>query len=129
MSLEKSGKLTPRLILRAVGRGDIAFVVFALSRLSGQTLGKTKLLVTSGHRVGAKAIAIKAGFLPIQVKLFMASIGVWLSVEKENASLTSEAFQRKVAERLLSQDLDLTEEMELDLLDLLDTALNPKLVA
>ena len=129
MSLEKSGKLTPRLILRAAGRGDIAFVVFALSRLGGQTLGKTKLLVTSGHRVGAKAIAIKAGFLPIQVKLFMASIGVWLSVEKENSTLTSEAFQRKVAERLLSQDLDLTEEMELDLLDLLDTALNPKLVA
>jgi len=128
-SLYKAGKLTPRLILRSAGRGDIEFVVSALSNLGVQTHEKTRLLVTSGHRVGVKAIAIKAGFLPLQVNLFMACIDVWLSVEKENSAYSLETFQRKIAERLLSQELDLTEEMELDLLDLLDTALSPKLVA
>jgi len=37
-SLDKSGKLTPRMILRSAGRGDLRFVTAALSILAGQSM-------------------------------------------------------------------------------------------
>lgn len=128
-SLDRGGKLTPRLILRAAGRGDMRFVLTAMSCLGQQTIEKTRLLILASNGLGAKAVAIRARFDPVQVKLFTACVDVWSSVERENTAPSQGQFQRKVAERLLSLDLEMTEEMENDLLDLLDSNVGPRLVA
>lgn len=128
-SLDKSGKLTPRLVLRAAGRGDMRFVVTAMSILTAQPIEKTRLLLLSGRGLGVKAAAIRARFDAGQTELFRACIDVWASVERENQATTSSLFQRKVAERLLTQELHLSAEMESDLLELLDSNMVPRLVA
>lgn len=119
-ALDKSGKLTPRLILRAAGRGDLRFVSIALSILAGQTLEKTRLMVFSSTGLGAKAVALRARFSVHQVEILTACIQTYLSVERENRALSPSKFQLYVAERLVTMELDLPEDVKSDMLDILD---------
>jgi uncharacterized protein (DUF2336 family) len=119
-SLDKSGKLTPRLVLRSAGRGDMRFVIAALSVLAGQTIEKTRLMVMSSTGLGVKAVALRARFTVPQIELLTACIRTYLSVERENRALTPSHFQLTVAERLLSLELNWPEEVSTDLLDILD---------
>jgi len=128
-ALDKSGKLTPRLILRSAGRGDMRFVVAALSVLGGQTIEKTRLMVMSTTGLGTKAMALRARFTVPQIDVLLACLQTYLAVERENRALTTIDFQRSVAERLLTMDIDLPDEVETDLLDLLDAYSLPRRVA
>ncbi len=119
-ALDKSGKLTPRLILRCAGRGDLRFTVMGLSILAGQTVAKTRLMVFASSGLGLKALALRARFTTSQIDLLVACVEVYLSVERENRALTHAKFQITVAERLVSMDLDLPEDISTDLLDILD---------
>lgn len=119
-ALDKSGKLTSRLILRAAGRGDIRFAVIGLSLLAGQTVAKTKIMVLTSSGLGIQALALRARFSRSQIELLTACIQTFLSVERENRALTAERFQVLVAERLVSLELNLPEDIESDLLDILD---------
>lgn len=119
-ALDKSGKLTPRLILRAAGRGDMRFVTAALSVLAGQTVEKTRLMVMSSTGLGAKAVALRARFNVTQIELLTVSIRTYLDIERENRALTPAHFQLSIAERLLSLELDWPEDVVSDLLDMLD---------
>lgn len=118
--LDKSGKLTPRLILRAAGRGDMRFVTSALSVLAGQTVEKTRLMVMSSTGLGAKAVALRARFSLADIQVLTACIQTYLAVEKENRAPTAAHFQSSVAERLISLELNLPEDVMEDLLDILD---------
>ena len=119
-ALDKSGKLTPRLILRSAGRGDLRFVTVALSILAGQSIEKTRLMVLSSTGLGAKAVALRARFSVPQIEMLIACIQTYLSVEAENRALTPAKFQLIVAERLVSLELDLPDEINSDLLDMID---------
>lgn len=119
-ALDKSGKLTPRLILRTAGRGDIRFATMGLSLLAGQTLAKTRLMVLASSGLGLKALALRARFTTPQIALLTACIQTYLSVERENRALSAAKFQLLVAERLVTLDLDFPEEINSDLLDILD---------
>lgn len=119
-ALDKSGKLTPRLILRAAGRGDIRFTIMGLSLLAGQTTEKVRLMVLASSGLGLKALAMRARFTASQMELLKACIQTYLSVELENRALTPAKFQLFVAERLVSLDLDFPEDIKSDLLDILD---------
>lgn len=119
-ALDKSGKLTPSLILRCAGRGDIRFAVMGLSILAGQSLAKTRLMVLASSGLGLKALALRARFTRPQIELLTACIKIYLSVEQENRALTAARFQIVVAERLISMDLNLPEDISSDLLDILD---------
>ena len=119
-AMDKSGKLTPRLILRSAGRGDLRFVIAALSILAGQTVEKTRLMVLSSTGLGAKAVALRARFTVPQIEILTACIQTYLSVEAENRALTPAKFQIIVAERIASLELDLPEDVSADLLDMLD---------
>ncbi len=119
-ALDKSGKLTPRLILRSAGRGDMRFVTASLSILAGQSIEKTRLMVLSSAGLGVKAVALRARFSGSQVELLTACIKTYLTVEQENRAPTPAHFQMMVAERLLTLELDLPEEVTTDLLDILD---------
>lgn len=119
-ALDKSGKLTPRMVLRTAGRGDLRFVTMALSILAGQTVEKTRLMVFSPTGLGAKAVALKARFTVSQVEILIACIQTYLSVERENRAVSPSKFQLYVAERLVTMELDLPEDINSDLLDILD---------
>ena len=119
-SLDKSGKLTPRMILRSAGRGDLRFVTAALSILAGQSLEKTRLMILSSSGLGAKAVALRARFTVPQIEMLTACIQTYLSVERENKALSPAKFQQYVAERLISLELDFPDEINADLLDIID---------
>lgn len=118
--LYKTGKLTPRLILRAAGRGDIRFTILGLSLLTGQNLAKTRLMALGASGLGIKALALRSRFTSSQVELLTACIHTYQSVERENRALTEAKFQICVAERLVSLELNFPEEINSDLLDILD---------
>ena len=128
-ALDKSGKLTPRLILRTAGRGDIRFATMGLSLLAGQTLAKTRLMVLASSGLGLKALALRARFTTPQIELLTACIQTYLSVEQENRAFSAAKFQLLVAERLVTLDLDFPEEINSDLLDILDGHANLRQVA
>jgi len=119
-ALDKSGKLTPRIILRSAGRGDLRFVTVALSVLAGQTLEKTRLMIMTTSGLGAKAVALRARFTVSQIDILTACIQTYLSVERDNRAISPAKFQLYVAERLASLELDLPEEINADLMDILD---------
>lgn len=119
-ALDKSGKLTPRLILRSAGRGDVRFAIMGLSILAGQSFAKTRLMVLASSGLGIKALALRARFNASQTGLLTACVQTYLSVEKENRALTPAKFQLYVAERLASLNLDFPKDIERDLLDILD---------
>ena len=119
-ALDKSGKLTPRVILRAAGRGDIRFAIMGLSLLAGQTVAKTRLMVLASSVLGLKALSLKARFNASQIELLTACVKTYLSVERENRALTPTRFQLLVAERLVSLELDFPDEIHADLIDILD---------
>ena len=128
-ALERSGKLTPSLILRAAGRGDIRFAVVGLSLLARQPAAKTRFMVFASTGLGIKAIASRAGFSLAQIELLSACIHTHLSVERENKAPSASKFQRLVAERLSSMELDLSADIESDLLEILDGHANLRCVA
>ncbi|MEP3655037.1 MAG: DUF2336 domain-containing protein [Litorimonas sp.] len=128
-ALDKSGKLTPRLILRTAGRGDFRFATMGLSLLAGQTLAKTRLMVLASSGLGLKALALRARFTTPQIELLTACIQTYLSVEQENRAFSAAKFQLLVAERLVTLDLDFPEEINSDLLDILDGHANLRQVA
>ena len=128
-ALDKSGKLTPSLILRTAGRGDVRFAVVGLSLLAGQTVAKTRFMVFASTGLGIKAVASRARFSLIQIDLLTACIQTYLSVERDNRALSAPKFQLLVAERLASMDLDLPREIESDLLEILDGHANLRRVA
>ena len=128
-ALDKSGKLTPSLILRAAGRGDVRFAVVGLSLLAGQPVAKTRFMVFASAGLGIKAIATRARFSSAQIELLSVCIHTYLSVERDNRALSASKFQVMVAERLASMELDLPEEIESDLLDILDRHANLRCVA
>ena len=119
-ALDKSGKLTPRVILRTAGRGDIRFAIMGLSLLAGQTVAKTRLMVLASSGLGLKALSLKARFNASQIELLTACVKTYLSVERENRALTPTRFQLLVAERLVSLELDFPDEIHADLIDILD---------
>lgn len=119
-ALDKSGKLTPRLILRSAGRGDIRFAIIGLSLLAGQTIAKTRLMALSSSGLGLKALALRARFTASQIDLMTACIQTYLSVEQENRAISASKFQLLVAERLVSLELDFPGDINSDLLDILD---------
>ena len=128
-ALDRSGKLTPSLILRAAGRGDIRFAVVGLSLLAGQPVAKTRFMVFASKGLGLKAIASRARFSLAQIELLTACIQTYLSVERDNRALSASKFQRLAAERLASMDLNLPTEIESDLLEILDGHANLRCVA
>lgn len=119
-AMDKSGKLTPRMLLRAAGRGDLRFVIIGLSILSRQSVEKTRLMVLSSTGLGAKAVALRARFTLPQIEILMACIQTNLTVELEGRAATPEKFQLYVAERIVSLELDLPEDLKADLLDMID---------
>ena len=119
-ALDRSGKLTPNLILRAAGRGDIRFTVIGLSVLAGQTVAKARLMVFASSGLGVKALALRARFTAAQIELLTACVQTYTSVESESRALTPAKFQLTVAERLISMELNFPEEIKSDLLDVLD---------
>lgn len=121
--------MTPSLILRAAGRGDIRFAVVGLSLLAGQPVAKTRFMVFASKGLGLKAIASRARFSLAQIELLTACIQTYLSVERDNRALSASKFQRLAAERLASMDLDLPTEIESDLLEILDGYANLRCVA
>jgi uncharacterized protein (DUF2336 family) len=127
-SLDKSGKLTPSLLLRAAGRGDIRFVVAGLSVLGGQTPAKTRLMLMSGGPLGARAATVRARFSPAQTHMLTTAVSLYKQVEREAIPRTPSQMQRRLAERLLTSEIEMSEAAEAELMDLLDAHGRPQLV-
>jgi len=101
--LNRAGRLTPSLLLRALARGHMGLFEHALAELAGVPHQRTWLMVHDAGPLGLKAIYERAG-LPVRLfNAFRAGVDTWKSLERDGASMDRERFQERMLQRFLTQ--------------------------
>jgi uncharacterized protein (DUF2336 family) len=100
--LNRRGRLTPSLVLRALARGQMGFFEHAVSELSGVPYGRTWLMVHDAGPLGLKAIYERAGLPARLFPAFRAGVDAWRSLQQEGAALNPLRFQERMIERFLT---------------------------
>lgn len=96
-------RLTPSLMLRALGRGDLRFFEHALSTLSGIAHERTWLMVHDAGPLGFRAIYDRAGLPARLFNTFRMAVETCKLLKAEQDHLDPLAFQERLIERFLTQ--------------------------
>ncbi len=101
--LNANGRLTPSLILRALGRGHMPFFEHALAELSGVPHERTWLMVHDAGSLGLRAIYDRAGLPGRLFQTYRMAVDTWRALAAEAGHLDPIRFQEKLIERFLTQ--------------------------
>lgn len=118
--LNKSGRLTASLLLRALARGQVAFFEHGVAELAGVPHGRTWLMVHDGGPLGLRAIYDRAGLPSRLFAAFRAALDAWRSLQAESAPFDRDLFQERVLQRFLTQQPYVAKEDLAYLLERLD---------
>jgi uncharacterized protein (DUF2336 family) len=100
--LNKNGRLTPSIILRAVCMGDIEFFEISVSILSRLPLGAARALIHDDGALGLPAIIDRAGLPEAMKPMFLAAIDVTNETQYDGGEDDRERFRRRMLERVLT---------------------------
>jgi uncharacterized protein (DUF2336 family) len=115
LQLQKAGRLTPTLLLRALCAGDIAFFEAAMSVLSGVPIINARLLIHDQGVLGLQSIYQYAK-LPLDLfPAFRAAFDVARELDYDGGDRDRQRFSAKVIERVLTR-LEKLDERNLDYL-------------
>lgn len=109
--LNKNGRLTASICLRALCMGDLVFFEAALAELTRVPLVNIRELVHDGGRLGLKAVYEKAGLPEKYYPAARAAVDVARDTEYDGRDKDRERFSRRVLERVLTQYDDLGVEL------------------
>lgn len=118
--LQDEGRLTPSLILRAAGLGQMRFVEYGLARLSGVSPAKSALMVHDGGPFGLKALCQRAKLSDVYFRFIRAACAIFRDLENSGIDYDRDYFQTLMLERLLTVPLDLPEDEQTYFLERLD---------
>jgi len=122
--LQKNGRLTPSIILRAVCMGDLNFFEIAMARLAKVKVENARTLIHDAGRRGFDAIYQKTGLPAAFHRAMRAAIDVSAEMEYDGEPHDRERFSRRMIERILTQYGDLGVEFEADDLEYLLAKMN-----
>ena len=100
--LHSVDKLTPSLLLRALGRGQIAFFEHAVAELSRVPHERTWLMVHDAGSLGFRAIYDRAGLPARLYQTFRMALDTYHALRDEQADLDPITFQERLIERFLT---------------------------
>ncbi|MCZ4279501.1 DUF2336 domain-containing protein [Kiloniella laminariae] len=100
--LNKSGKLTPSLVLRALCTGDMMFFECAMSEMAGIPLKNAQALIHDEGALGLKSLYTKAGMLMAYFPFVKAAIRVHREMDYSGEQNDREVFASRLLERLLT---------------------------
>ena len=118
--LNKAGRLTPSLLLRALAHGHMSFLEHAIAELSAVPHHRAWLMVHDAGPLGLKAIYERAGTPARLYPAFRAGIDTYHALEREGGLSDRDKLQERMLERFLTQPQPATREDMDYLIDKLD---------
>lgn len=101
--LNRAGRLSASLLLRALAHGHMTFVEWGLAELAQVPHHRTWLMVHDAGPLGLKAIYERANLPPRLFPAFRAGVDTYHSMEEEGGVLDAAAFQERMLQRFLTQ--------------------------
>ncbi len=121
--------LNASLLLRGLARGQMAFFEQGLSELAGVAHDRAWLMIHDAGPLGLKAIYDRAGLPPRLFQAFRAGVDTWRGMQAEGVALSGDRFQQRMLERFLTQRPNTPREDLTYLLERLDRAPEPEMLA
>ena len=122
--LQRGGRLTPSLVLRAICVGDLGFLEASLAVMSKTPLVNTRALVHDGGPLGLKSLCEQAG-IPAEIyPAIRAAVDVADQTEYDGEDHDRERFARRVLERVMTQIETIGENLGRENVDYLLTKLD-----
>lgn len=105
--LQRNGRLTPSLLLRALCMGDVAFFEAGMALLSRVPLTNARLLIHDAGKLGLKSIYDKAGLPPRLLPAFRVAVSVAGETGFDGEPGDLGRHRRRMIERILTQYEDM----------------------
>ena len=106
--LDRDGRLTPSLMLRALCMGDVAILEASLSLLAKVPLTNARLLIHDAGRLGLKSLYERAGLPTRLLPAFRVAVDVSHETLLDGEPGDLDRHRRKMIERILTQYEDLS---------------------
>lgn len=100
--LNKMGRLSPSLILRALAHGHMTFFEWAVAELAGVPHHRTWLMIHDAGPLGLKAICERAGLPPRLYSAFRAGVDAFHGLEFDGGANDRARFQEHMIQRFLT---------------------------
>lgn len=100
--LNKMGRLSPSLILRALAHGHMSFFEWAVAELAGVPHHRTWLMIHDAGPLGLKAICERAGLPSRLYSAFRAGVDAFHGLEFDGGAHDRERFQEHMIQRFLT---------------------------
>ena len=123
--LNRTRRLTPSLLLRALAQGHMTFFEHAVSELAGVPHHRTWMMIHDAGPLGLRAIYERAGLPARLFPAFRAGVDTYRSVELEGGLHDRDKFRERVVQRFLTQHQGASREDLEYLLERLDQATGP----
>ncbi len=118
--LNKNGRLTPSLLLRALAHGHMTFFEWSVAELAGVPHHRTWLMIHDAGPLGMRAIYERAGLPARLFSAFRVGVDTFHALEQEGGARDRERFQQRMLQRFLTQPQTATREDMDYLLDKMD---------
>ncbi|MBX7249329.1 MAG: DUF2336 domain-containing protein [Caulobacteraceae bacterium] len=100
--LARNRRLTPSLLLRALGRGQMPFFEHAVAELAGVAHQRTWLMIHDAGPLGLRAIYDRAGLPSRLFAAFRAGVDAYRSLQFDGGHRDRERFQERMIQRFLT---------------------------
>ena len=120
--LNRSGRLTASLLLRALAQGHMSFFEHAVAELAGVPHHRTWMMIHDAGPLGLRAIYERAGLPSRLFPAFRAGVDTYKAVELEGRPHDRDRFREDVVQRFLTQHHGASREDLEYLLERLDQA-------
>ncbi len=124
--LQKAGRLSPSLILRALAHGHMTFFEWAVAELAGVPHHRTWLMIHDAGSLGLKAICERAGLPPRLFAAFRAGVDAFHGLEFDGGAHDRARFQEHMIQRFLTSSHTVSREDNEYLLERMDRSSNKR---
>lgn len=122
--LQRAGRLSPSLILRALAHGHMSFFEWAVAELAGVPHHRTWLMIHDAGPLGLKAICERAGLPPRLHSAFRAGVDAFHGLEFDGGVHDRERFQERMIQRFLTSSHAASREDSEYLMERMDRSAN-----
>ena len=124
--LNKVGRLSPSLVLRALAHGHMTFFEWAVAELAGVPHHRTWLMIHDAGPLGLKAICERAGLPSRLFSAFRAGVDAFHSLEFDGGMHDRARFQEHMIQRFLTSSHIASREDSEYLLERMDRSANKR---
>ena len=122
IAMNERRRLTPSLIMRAMGLGKIGLVHYGLAALAAINVRKAVLMFHDKHSFSLRSVCAKAGFTLNQTEFMLLALKAYKDLELSGKKLDARKFQLLMIERVLTLPIELNPDDKRYFLNILDGA-------